>query len=195
MKYWMLACLSVVLFSCDFTAKKANNTSSDKEESTVAYQLKIEDLQDKVFQTGATIHFTDSCAFDYGCDCCAGDLIFNADNTFYMDSYCESDQGVLMGTYAVEGNTLILKTTAKEASLKYNPEYEADESVEEYIMHVERVKPMELKYTASLCGEKLKLESTDVDEMAIETQADYLTAIGMLREQGFFDALGIKENL
>ena len=100
-----------------------------------------------------------------------------------------------MGTYAVEGNTLILKTTAKEASLKYNPEYEADESVEEYIMHVERVKPMELKYTASLCGEKLKLESTDVDEMAIETQADYLTAIGMLREQGFFDALGIKENL
>src|SRR5690606_13569867 len=106
MKYGILLIIGVLVGSCGQTTTtnladnieqadtvvriSTDSNRAEKKETIYALPIKLIDLQEKIFEIGSVTHFTDTCSFYFECDCCSGELIFNADSTFYYKDYCMS---------------------------------------------------------------------------------------------------------
>jgi hypothetical protein len=151
--------------------------------------LHFSDLAGKVFEIGSATHFTDTCAFYFECDCCAGDLVFNADRTFYVLDHCMSDKSLASGNYALNKGTLTLSYNGICVFRKYNWENEADTSAVDFFMTDTLVAAKSVRYTADICDGKIKLTRSDKKEMGIQSDASYAAYLEQLKQESFTERL------
>jgi hypothetical protein len=161
----------------------------EKTESMKDMAISYADLQGKVFEIGRLTHFTDTCSFYFECDCCAGDLVFNSDRTFYIINHCMSDKSLASGGYSLNGSTLTLNLSGICVSRKYNWENESDTSAVDYFITDTIVSPSLLTYTTSLCNNKIKLTRNDLKEIAILTNSNYAKFLELLNNEKFIGRL------
>jgi|GEM_PF-2583705 len=147
--------------------------------------IDYEYLQSKVFEVGSVYDFTDSCVFYFECDCCSGELIFNADSSFYYSDYCMSDQTILFGKYFLEKQILHLNFSGIQVAQIYNYENEIDTSAIDYFMEDTVIQANQTQYKLELCNNKLKLKRVDKNFLAVETDEDPSLTIKYLNKEGF----------
>lgn len=153
-------------------------------------------LSNKTFEIGSSTHFTDTCGFYFECDCCAGDLIFSSDSTFYSIDYCMSDQSVSEGTYKFSGNILTLNYSGICVSEVYNWENEMDTAAVDYFIKDTLIKPHSIKLTAELCNNKLTLIHIGEQgkSIAIQTNETFNNKLKTLTENGIISRIDSIKN-
>jgi hypothetical protein len=162
---------------------------ADKPGAGESAGLTYADLEGKVFQMGSISLFTDSCAFYFACDCCAGDLVFNADKTFYTINHCMSDKSLAAGIYSLQNDKLTLSFNGICVSKNYNWANETDTAAVDYFMTDTIVSPWLFTYTATWCNNKIKLTRSDNKDIGILTKASYANYMDVLKKEGFAERL------
>lgn len=146
--------------------------------------VRIDSLSELVFENGASYHFMDdSCKFYYECDCCSGIFVFNDDKTFISVSNCMSDESVRQGTYSIDNFELKLSFDNWLLEKKYNYERELDSTATPFFYERQRVKPLELYYFTSKCGDRIKLTDSLEEFIAIQILAEHDETMNELKEQ------------
>jgi len=183
-----LIVLSFLILSCRQNKEgQANNNQPDSVSTTSlvdtsfkTVELKYADLSEKAFDIGSVAQLTDSCAFVFDCDCCAGELIFNKDSTFYYVDYCEGTTSVMDGKYLVEKNSVTLNYSGHYVSNEYNWERETDTLAVEYLTRDTVFEASSYKYYSEQCGERLKLTRENREVSAIAVDSKYFSSISEL---------------
>jgi len=167
----------------------------DKAESNKKDGLSYSDLKGKVFAIGSITHFTDTCAFYFECDCCAGDLVFNPDSTFYVIDHCMADKSLASGKYFINKSTLTLSFSGICISKEYNWENEVDTTAIDFFMTDTITSPSLLTYTTTFCNNKIKLTRIDNKDIGIQTNFNYAEYMKVLKNEKFTRRLEkIKKN-
>lgn len=141
------------------------------------------DLANKVFYVGSVTHFTDSCAFYFECDCCAGQYIFNEDSSFYLTDFCVGDQTLTKGKFNITADTLAVNFSGYCVTRNYNWENEVDDSAIDYFFTDTIITPFTLKYLTVNCGKKIKFIRVNRSEIGIETMYNYSETINSFRKE------------
>jgi len=201
--FFPLLLTALVLFACGQEKKEeainsslaAVSTPTQLSEPTPAYlaealDIQMADLQNVVFETGSNHHSTDTCAFYFECDCCAGKLTFNPDSTFYALDFCMADETMTTGTYSITDKILTLAYNGVCVSKEYNWARESDSTAVEFIMKDTLVSAFSTKYYAKLCNDKRMLVQIENDpkdeaEVAIATKEKKSVFMRHLKEEAF----------
>lgn len=188
--------ITLLLFSCnggtseqfqsehENTLKPQELSETEPNSQLTLVNLSQTNLRRTFFVVGDAIHFTDSCAFLFECDCCRGELVFNEDSTFYCTNYCMSDVELLFGAFQVRNNILLLSFNGVQVVKSYNYENELDPSVIDFIFKDTVIEAFVLEYKAEECNGKLKLTEIENREIAIETEVDYEEVLKNLVDEG-----------
>ncbi len=221
MKNSFLIFTLLILFSCTTKTEKNLTNTPIKEiiEATDSIKkepekilpiindtiVKIENpvLKNKSFEAGNKTHFTQDCKFYFECDCCASDLIFNSDSTFYFLDYCMSDTSLRKGTYNIENTRILLNFDETCVKKEYNYENEIDTTAIDFITTEKVVEKVTTEYFATWCNKKIKLINTNRKSIAIETNNDINEVINHIKSEfqiekitntcGCFEGIGSSE--
>ena len=139
-------------------------------------------LKEKVFSEGASYHFTDSCDFNFECDCCAGNLVFNADLTFYYTFKCIGDETFCPGNYEIKADRLLLHYNGSVITKEYNWENDIDSTSIDFFWKDTIIDPWTNKYFIQLCNKKIKLIDDKKENVGIETGQGYAQKIEYIYE-------------
>ena len=131
-------------------------------------------LANKVFETGAKIHFNNfkKCDFYFECDCCSGKILFTTSTEFLMIDYCMSDFVVTKGTYSLSQNEVELKFDGSRIDVKYNWERETDPDAKPaYFVNDSTIAKTQLKFMVDSCERTMLVNKQKNNTfIAIETE-------------------------
>ncbi|MGB1248328.1 MAG: hypothetical protein ACPG4Z_05550 [Chitinophagales bacterium] len=144
-------------------------------------------FSEKSLDYGSSTHMRD-CEFYFECDCCAGNLLFNADSTFYHIDYCMGNITVLTGGYRiVEQRILALEYDGNRKERRYNWEREVDETAEMYYYTDTMFAPFSNQFQIGTCGENLALTNIENEGVSAITTNEYSTLINSIREENLIE--------
>jgi len=151
--------------------------------------LRFDQLHSMVFENGRLTDFTDSCKFNFECDCCFGEMIFKPDSNFYYLEYCMLDVSVPQGKYSIENNQLILNYSGYIRSKEYNWGHEVDSTQIEFFLKDTTVTPWVHTYEIKSCNNQLAFISKNIEEtyILLETKNNYQKGIDYLKTEGLID--------
>lgn len=109
------------------------------------------------------------CEFDYGCDCCAGHIVFYPNRSYMEVSQCMGDFSATRGKYSVEDSVLHLRSDSVVVAWIYEKGTEdtSNRKLVDTIMAPEISKYVIRKY----CGKVKLILIIDPDQVAISAMA------------------------
>lgn len=178
--------LILLLFLSLTSCTKKEVKSAMKPESNF---IKTSDLYSKVFYISPKLNKEDCTAYNDGCDCCDGKIVFLKNETFIIDFYCIPTESYNTGTYKIENQKLILNYGEKE--VLFGPENEEDYDGES-ILRVETSKCSETSLDIIKCKNQYVFKG-DVDYFSEDKNTSFSTAINEYKKSGVWKLLDIKE--
>ncbi len=152
--------------------------------------LETSELYSKVFYISNKLNTEECIAYNDGCDCCDGKIVFLENGTFISDFYCIPDESYTTGTFKVENKQLVLVYSHKEAV--YGPSKEDFSEEEESVLRLDSV-----NYgTASLDIIKCKnhyVFKNESDYYAEDKKTSFTKAINEYKSKGVWELLDMKE--
>jgi hypothetical protein len=189
LRYLIIALIGIVSISCQNSGDKKvsnqDNTVQKESTNTTFVDFDMDMFVGKVFEAGSENLFTDDCISDFGCDCCASQIIFNNDSSFYYQGFCESDEYLLTGTFSISEDRLIAYFDGYCITNQYNWENEIDTSAVNYIMVDTTEASYQLIYNIDYCKHKIQLYCEEENELALETKLDRNVVFDGLDSRGF----------
>lgn len=157
----------------------------------ISLGIDYSDLNGRTYNVGdSALLVVDACDFDYGCDCCAADLIFNYDSSFYRVAYCMSDIEVSLGSVFIKDGLVLLDYSGVSLSKEYNWESEVDANAVNYFFWDTTYAAHTEQYKVSYCGSLIQLRSVDDEILVIEREGDnYLESIQGLHQNSFIERI------
>lgn len=175
MKLYLIVIILVTSCSCKQSIIPEIDTNHEDPVSNIRLnaihagipEFEISDLANKVFEIGSKTHFTNSCSFYFECDCCAGELLFNKDFTFFYLDYCMSNESVRKGTYQIDNGKLVLNYGTALVSKISNEENHIENSNNEYVISDSTLEQTTNHFLVSRCDERLLLIDSVNEVLAI----------------------------
>lgn len=175
--------LFAVLVSCQ--KKETEHTVKPVEDF-----LQTNDLNSKVFYISTNLNTEDCIAYNDGCDCCDGKIVFMENGDFVSDFYCIPDDSYTTGTFEVKGKKLILKYSSKEAI--YGPSNDDYSEEEESVWRVDSVKAKTDTVDIIRCKDHYVFKSGS-DYYSEDKKTSFQLAINQYKRDGVLKLLGINQ--
>ncbi|WP_264521746.1 hypothetical protein [Flavobacterium sp. N1994] len=153
--------------------------------------LKTSDLYSKVFYISTKLNTENCTAYNDGCDCCDGKIIFLKNGTFVSDFYCIPDVSYTTGTFEVLDKKLILKYAAKEAV--YGPSNEDYSEEEESVLRLADSKMSGITEVAILRCKEHYVFKNGSDYFSEDKKTSFQLAVNQYKRDGVWELLDIKE--
>lgn len=165
-----------------------------KETETVAKPiedfLRTADLYSKVFYISPQLNNEDCTAYNDGCDCCDGKIVFLNNGTFISDFYCIPDKSYTTGTFEVQDKKLVLKYSSKEAI--YGPSNDDYSEEEESVLRLDSTKAGINTLDILRCKKHYVFKGGS-DYFAEDKKTSFQLAINQYKRDGVWELLEIKE--
>jgi hypothetical protein len=170
------------LFSCQ---NKENKTLIKKNKK----ELNVE-LSNKVFYISPNLNTEECIAYNDGCDCCDGRIVFLENGTFISNFYCIPEERYNTGTFKIENSKIKLNYSSKSAFLA--PENE-DDFDGNNILKLEIIKGETTYLNIIKCNEKYVLKSELDGYFSEDKKTSFQKAISEYKKIGVWKLLDIKE--
>jgi hypothetical protein len=183
----ILICLS----SCKESPSTGNRLPEPARTPRILRLISLSDFQKKVFESGEEQYFVPgSCAFYFECDCCAGELYFNSDFSYYWHHWCVGTEEYSYGSYSLSGDTLVLHHSGLSSRVLYNEAREENDSIHpEYFYKNSIDLAADIKFLATQCSNALILKQVAGNTFVAETKSDYQKRISEMKQAGFIRKL------
>lgn len=152
--------------------------------------LETADLYSKVYYISPKLNTEDCTAYNDGCDCCDGKIVFLKNGTFISDFYCIPDQSYNTGTFKIENKKLILDYSNKEAV--YGPSKEDYSEEEESVLRLDSFNCGKVSLDIIRCKKNYIFKS-ESDYYAEDKKTSFSTAVNEYKKAGVWELLDIKE--
>jgi hypothetical protein len=183
MKRSILLLLVIMFVSCQ---KKETEPVIKPIEET----LETADLYSKVFYISPKLNTEDCSAYNDGCDCCDGKIVFLKNGTFISDFYCIPDNSYNTGTFKVENEKLILNYSTKE--VVYGPSNDDFSEEEESLLRLDTVTIGTVSMDIIKCKEKYVFKG-ETDYYSEDKKTSFSKAINEYKTAGVWELLDVKE--
>lgn len=177
----------IVLLAFIACQKKEAKTTIKPVEQT----LKTSDLYSKVFYISTKLNTEDCTAYNDGCDCCDGKIVFLKNGTFISDFYCIPDVSYTTGTYEVLDKKLILKYDAKEAI--YGPSNEDYTEEEESVLRLAKSPSSGITEVDIIRCKEHYVFKNGSDYFSEDKKTSFQLAVNHYKRDGVWKLLDIKE--
>lgn len=151
--------------------------------------LEASDLYFKVFYNST--HLNKDCeAYNFGCDCCDGKIIFLSNGTFVSDFYCVPNEIYNTGTFKIENKKLVLDYSRKQAV--YGPESDDYSQEEESTLWLDSINLGKVSMEIIRCKGKYIFKSKE-DYYSEDKKTPFSTALNQYKTKGVWKLLDVKE--
>ena len=185
--HWMKKSILLLLILAFASCQKKETEPVTK---PVEETLLTSDLYSKVYYISPKLNTEDCTAYNDGCDCCDGKIIFLKNGTFISDFYCMPDKSYNTGTFKVENNKLILDYFNKEAV--YGPSKEDYSEEEESVLRLDSVNCGKVSLNIIRCKKHYVFKG-DPDYYSEDKRTSFQLAINEYKRDGIWKLLDIKE--
>jgi hypothetical protein len=151
--------------------------------------IQTSDLYSKVFYISPKLNSEDCSAYNDGCDCCDGKIVFLNNETFITDFYCIPTESFNTGTYKIENQKLVLNYSKKEAL--FGPVNEEDFEAES-ILRLETSECGKTSLDIIKCGNQFVFKGK-VDYFTEDEKVSFKTAVNEYKKSGVWKLLDVKE--
>jgi hypothetical protein len=182
MKQNILILLILALFSCQ---NKENKTIAKKNNKELITQL-----SNKVFYISPQLNTEQCLAYNDGCDCCDGRIIFLENGTFISNFYCIPEEIYNTGTFKIENSRIKLQYSNKSAV--FAPENENDFDGNN-VLKFENITGETTYLDIIPCGKKYVFKSKLDGYFSEDKKTSFQEAITEYKKIGVWKLLGIKE--
>jgi hypothetical protein len=176
----------IVLFLVSCQKRESNPVVVTSPKTT---SLKTADLYSKVYYISTSLDTEKCIAYNIGCDCCDGKIVFLKGNRFISDNYCIPEEYYTTGTFEIKKDKLLLKYSKKQAILGPldDSDYEAKDTLRlETIPYDSLVLSIFRCQNKSLFKNKNEYYSEDTKTLVSEAIDDY-------KKKGVWEILGLKD--
>lgn len=180
---FVLVFMVLILVSCQ---KKETNLVLD---TPKIQSLKAADLYSKVYYISTSLNTENCIAYNIGCDCCDGKIVFLKGNRFISDYYCIPEEYFTTGTFEIKKDKLILNYSKKQAILGPldDSDYEAKDTLRlDTTPYDSLVLTIFTCHNKSLFKDKNEYYSEDTKTLISEAINDY-------KKRGVWEILGLKD--
>ncbi|QBZ98097.1 hypothetical protein [Flavobacterium sangjuense] len=174
--------LIIALVSCQ-------NKETETIVKPVEETLQTSDLYSKVFYISPKLNTEDCIAYNDGCDCCDGKIVFLKNGTFISDFYCIPLKSYNTGTFKIENKKLILDYDDKEVT--YGPANDDYSEEEESVLTLDTVKCGMVSLDVIKCKKKYVFKG-ESDYYSEDKKASFLQAINEYKNEGAWKLLDVK---
>ena len=178
----LLLFILAFLFSCQ-----------NKETKIIAKKSKKEfilELSNKVFYISPQLNTEQCIAYNDGCDCCDGRIVFLKNGTFISNFYCIPEESYNIGTFKIENSRVKLNYSNKVAVL--GPESETDFDGKD-ILKLEKITGGTTYLEIIKCGKKYVLKSKLDGYFSEDKKIPFQEAISEYKKIGVWKLLDMKE--
>ncbi len=152
--------------------------------------LEAADLHSKVFYLSTNLNSEDCQAYNIGCDCCDGKIIFLANGTFVSDFYCVPSDIYNTGTFTIENRKLVLEYSHKQGV--YGPARDDYSQEEESVLRPDSINLGKLSLDILKCKGKYIFKSKE-DYYSEHKKTTFATAVNQYKDSGVWKMLDVKE--
>ncbi len=152
--------------------------------------LEATDLYSKVFYISTNLNTEDCQAYNIGCDCCDGKIIFLTNGTFVSDFYCVPNDIYNTGTFSIQNKKLVLEYSHKQAV--YGPAKEDYSQEEESSLKLDSINLGKVSLDIIRCKEKYIFKLKE-DYYSEDKKISFSKAIDEYKNSGVWKALDVKE--
>ncbi len=152
--------------------------------------LEKTDLYSKVFYISTNLNNEDCSAYNIGCDCCDGKIIFLSNGTFVSDFYCVPSEIYNTGTFSIENKKLVLEYSHKEAV--YGPEKDDYSQEEESTLRLDSINLGKISLDIIKCKGKYIFKSKE-DYYSEDKKTPFTVAMNQYKTKGVWKLLDVKE--
>ena len=165
-----------------------------KETGTVVKHIKEDNLQtsdlySKVYYISPKLNTENCTAYNDGCDCCDGKIVFLKNGTFISDFYCIPTESYNTGTFKIKNNKLVLNYSKKEAL--FGPEDDEDYEGEN-ILRLDSIDYGMVRMDVIKCKNKFVFKGVS-DYFSEDKKTPYSIAVNQYKKKGVWKLLDIKE--
>lgn len=151
--------------------------------------LETADLHSKVYYISTNLN-KDCEAYNIGCDCCDGKILFLRNGTFVSDFYCVPNEIYNTGTYSIENKKLILEYSHKQAA--YGPANDDYSQEEESMLRPDSINLGKVPLDIIKCKGKYLFKSKE-DYYSEDKKTPFSKAVNQYKTSGVWKLLDIKE--
>ena len=151
--------------------------------------FKTADLHSKVYYISIFLDTEKCIAYNDGCDCCDGKIIFLKNNTFVSNYYCIPDESYNTGTYEIKKNKLLLHYSTKEAIMGPIDEAAIDEVA---TLLLETANCGTLALDIFQCKKKFLFKAEE-EYYSEDTTSSFSEVVNQYKKIGVWKLLKIKE--
>lgn len=155
----------------------------------VEKSLKTSDLYSKVYYISTRLNTEDCIAYNDGCDCCDGKIVFLKNGTFISDFYCIPTESYTTGTFKVEGKKLVLNYRKKEAL--FGPEDDGDYDGED-VLRLNNIDYGQMSLDIISCKDHYIFKNRS-DYYSEHKKTSFQLAVNKYKRDGVWKILNIKE--
>lgn len=152
--------------------------------------LETADLYSKVFYISPKLNTENCTAYNDGCDCCDGKIVFLKNGTFISNFYCIPDETYNTGTFKIENKKLVLDYSHKEAV--YGPSKDDYSEEEESVLRLDSVKAATTTIDILRCKDHYVFKNGS-DYYSEDKKTSFQLAINQYKKDGIWQLLEIKE--
>ncbi len=152
--------------------------------------LKTADLYSKVYYISTELNTEDCVAYNYGCDCCDGKIVFLENGNFVTNFYCVPNEIYTTGTFEVKGNKIILNLSDKVVT--YGPAKEDYSQEEESKLRLESFDHKNDTLNIIRC-KKSYIFKNKTDYYSEDKKTSFTTAVNEFKNIGAWKLLDVKE--
>ncbi len=152
--------------------------------------LEAADLYSKVFYISTNLNTEDCQAYNMGCDCCDGKILFLSNGTFVSDFYCVPSEIYNTGTFRIENKKLVLEYNHRQAV--YGPAKDDYSQEEESELRTDSINVGEESLDIIRCKGKYIFKSKE-DYYSEDKKISFSEAINDYKSAGVWELLEIKE--
>ena len=151
--------------------------------------LEKTDLYSKVFYISTNLN-ADCLAYNIGCDCCDGKIIFLSNGAFVSDFYCVPSEIYNTGTFDIENKKLVLEYSHKQAI--FGPEKEDYSQEEESTLRLDSINLGKVSLDIIKCKGKYIFKSKE-DYYSEDKKTSFSVAMNQYKTKGVWKLLDVKE--
>jgi hypothetical protein len=151
--------------------------------------IQTSNLYSKVYYISPELNSEDCTAYNDGCDCCDGQIVFLKNGTFISNFYCIPDESYMTGTFKIENKKLILDCNAKQAV--YGPANGDFSEEEESVLRLDSVPSETISLDVIKCKNQYLFKGDYY--YGEDKKTSFSKAINEYKSLGVWEMLDIKE--
>lgn len=152
--------------------------------------LETADLHSKVFYISTNLNKETCEAYNIGCDCCEGKILFLSNGSFISDFYCIPNEVYNTGTYKIENKKLVLDYSHKEVA--YGPANDDFSEEEESVWKFDSINTHRVNLDIIECKGNYIFKSKG-DYYSEDRKTQFTAALNQYKTKGVWKLLDAKE--